>query len=231
MKTAYGDLIKFLRDERSLSQTEVAAKLEMSRASYIALERGSKELTLKEAVAVTTLFGITIETLLATTPPHLDTYKEMIRAFLRLAATDKTVIKKTKLAKLLYLADFGWYYLHRESLSNLPYRKCDFGPTPDAFFRLLEEMELEGIITVTQVARDDYHMYEISETRAAQKQSLIHLSKKQQTHVEKIWTAWAKASTAEILKFTNEQAPYQEAISGEILSYDAILSEEAHNVW
>ena len=102
-KTSYASLIKYLREERSLSQEVVAKRVSMSRASYVSVEKGTKELSLKEAESVTKLFGITIDELLRTQAPDHAKYKQMILAFLRQAHTNKTAIKKTKLAKLLYL--------------------------------------------------------------------------------------------------------------------------------
>ena len=60
----------------------------------------------------------------------------MILFCLRLDLTDKNdgKVPKTKLAKLLYLADFAWYYDHLKSMSGMQYRKITFGPVPDTFF-------------------------------------------------------------------------------------------------
>jgi len=231
MKTTYGSFLKYLREERALAQAEVASRASMSRASYVAVEKGTKELTLAEAVALTELFGISIDELLQSQAPNLLKYRQAILAFLRAAKTDRLVIKKTKLSRLLYLADFSWYYLHNTSLCNIAYRHTEFGAVSDAYFRLLEEMEQGGVISVKQIYRDDYHMYEIEETRASQKTKLSTLTKKETTHLEKIWTQWKEASTAEIVKFTNEQKPYLESVPGEIIDYALIKGEEAYTVY
>jgi transcriptional regulator with XRE-family HTH domain len=231
MKTSYASLIKYLREEQKLSQEVVAKKTAMSRASYVAVEKGTKELTLAEADALTKLLGITIDELLRTQAPDHAKYRQMILALLREAKTTHSVVKKTKLAKLLYLTDFSWYYIHKKSMSGQTYRKTDFGPVADAFFRLLEEMEQDGTINVKQIYRDDYHMYEIEETRASAKTQLELLSKKERAHLFKIWKQWQEASTALIVKFTQEQEPYTRALQGQVLSYDHILEEAAHTVF
>jgi DNA-binding XRE family transcriptional regulator len=230
-KTSYASLIKYLREEYELSQEVVAKQVKMSRASYVAVEKGTKELTLAEAEAITKLFGITIDELLRTQAPDHAKYKQMILAFLRQAKANKTTVKKTKLAKLLYLADFSWYYLHKKSMSGVAYRKIEFGPVADVYFRLLEEMEQGGAINVKQIYRDDYHMYEIEETRASMKTTLDLLSKKEKEYLGKVWKQWEKASTAEIVKFTHEQIPYKESLQGQLISYELILREESFNVY
>ena len=142
--TTYAAFIKYLREERKLAQADVASAAGMSRASYVAVEKGTKELTLAEADAITKLFGITIDELLRTAAPNLTKYTQMMLGFLRAAKTDRVTLKKTKLAQLLYLVDFSWYYLHKKSQSGVAYRHTDFGPLADVYFRLLEE-KIESI--------------------------------------------------------------------------------------
>ena len=231
MKTAYANFIKYLREERALSQAEIATIASMSRASYVAVEKGTKELTLAEADALCKLFGITLDELVRTAAPNPQKYQEMMLFFIRQARLNKSIIKKTKLASLLYLADFAWYYLYDKSLSGLSYRKITFGPVADVYFRLLEEMEVAGIINIKQIYRDDYHMYEIEETRASSRKILGTLSKKEQTHLGKIWTQWEKSSTAEILKFTTEHSPYQNSLDGEMITYELIKEEDSYNLY
>ena len=231
MKTTYADFIKYLREERKLSQAEVAKVTDMSRASFVAVEKGTKELTLAEADAITKLFGITLDELVRTIAPNYPKYSEMILFFIREAKASRTIIKKTKLASLLYLADFSWYYLHHKNLSGLTYRKINFGPVADVYFRLLEEMEQGGIINIKQIYRDDYHMYEIEETRASAKKLLVQISKKEQTHLGKIWAQWEKSTTAEITHFVSQQAPTKESGLGEIIDFDLIKKEDAYNIY
>ncbi len=231
MKTTYAHFIKYLRDERALSQADVAQATHMSRASYVALEKGTKELSLAEAIALTKLFGITVDELVQTIAPNLEKYRELILAFLREAKSSKVALKKTKLAHLLYLTDFAWYYTNNNSVSNVTYRKITFGPVADSYFRLLEEMEQGGVINIKQIYRDDYHMYEIEETRASAKKLLASLSKKELAHIKKIWQQWEKASTAEITKFVCEQKPYQQSVVGEIIAYALIKEEDSYNVY
>jgi transcriptional regulator with XRE-family HTH domain len=229
--TSYSSLIKYLREERGLSQEVVAKQSKMSRASYVAVEKGTKELTLAEAEAVTKMFGITIDELLRTQAPDHAKYTQMILALLRNAKKNSKTVKKTKLAKLLYLADFSWYYLHKKSMSGVAYRKIEFGPVADVYFRLLEEMEQGGVINIKQIYRDDYHMYEIEETRASEKTALNLLTKKEQTHLANVWKQWQEALTSEIVKFTHEQAPYKETFLGQIISYELITKEDAYMLY
>jgi len=228
--TRYAPLIRTLRAKRGVLQADVAVAAGMSRPSYSAVEAGTKELSLAEAVALTNYFGISLDDLVKRSVPDDRRYEEMLRGILRCAFADRVALKKTKLAKLLYLVDFSWYYQYKKSMSGQPYRKLAFGPTPDIFFRLIEDLELGGVITITQIARDDYHMYEIAETISAAKRPLTLLSKPELLHIEKVWRAWREASTAEIVAFTAEQSPYRDTTLGEILDYNLVLTLAPHEV-
>lgn len=231
MKTTYAAFIKALREERGLSQADVAEKAGMSRPSYVSVEKGTKELTLAEAAAIANLFGITVDELSRTQIPNILKYKQMLLAFLREAKASKKVLKKTKLAKLLYLADFSWYYEHGKSMSGLSYRKIAFGPVADAYFRLVEEMEEKGELNIKQVLREDYHMYEIEETRASQQRKLDLLLKTELAHIRKIWKKWEDAKTNEIVGFTHNQLPYFLSRDGEVIPYELITQVERNEVY
>ena len=72
--------------------------------------------------------------------PNYEKYKQMILAFLRQSGK----IPKTKLAKLLYFADFSWFYYKLKSMSGMQYRKIQYGPVTDAYFRIIDEMSDAG---------------------------------------------------------------------------------------
>ncbi len=226
MKTTYGPFLKHLREARELSQAEVAEAAAMSRPSYVALEKGTKELTLAEAVALVDLFTITLDELLRKQVPNHQKYADMLLAFVREAKTSGKVVKKTKLAKLLYLTDFAWFYKTKESMSGMTYRKFEFGPVADAYFGLIDTLEQKGQLNIKQVLREDYHMYEIKETRTSQKNKLATLSKDEQKLIKTIWEKWKDADTKEIVGFTRSQLPYKQAELGAALAYGAILKED-----
>lgn len=228
--TPYAKLLRYLRTQRGLTQNEVAKRLALSRASYLALERGSRELTLKEALAVTTLYSISIDQLMHNTMPDFEKYQMMVRTLLRLAQVEKVALKKTKLAQLLYLADMRTYFETKKSMSGMTYRHYEFGPAADAYFRLIEEMELRGEINITQVTREDYHMYEIKEARASTRQKLHLIGKREQETLAAVFHAWKNTPTAELTHFILTQAPLRETNLNEEIPYELILKEEPHLV-
>ncbi len=228
--TPYAKLLRFKRTELGLSQVDVAKRLHLSRASYLALERGDRELTLKEALGVTALYAITIDELMSNNRPDVDTYEMMIRLFIKIAGTEKVTLKKTKLCQLLYLADMRSFYETKKSISGMTYRKFTFGPANDTYFRLIDEMEARGDITITQVVRDDYHMYEIRESRGGARQKITRLTPKETNIIEQVAHAWLQTPTAELFNFIESQKPYRNSLAGGEIAYVDIIDEAPHLV-
>jgi hypothetical protein len=108
----------------------------------------------------------------------------MLLAYLRHGANSKGSVTKTKLAKLLYLADFGWFYDKLESMSGMPYRKITYGPVPDMYFRALDELEENGQIAVDRTA--DGHIL-ISENQTNAKNNLGQISNAEMNLIKKIY--------------------------------------------
>ena len=148
MTNKYKEIIKKLRVERGLSQSAVASKLGISRPSYIAVEQGKRELAFSEAKKLADLLGVTLKEFESGMVPNYEKYKQMILAYLKSAVSVDGKIPKTKLAKLLYLADFAWFYNNLESMSGMQYRRNHFGPVPDMYFRAIDELEYEGKISI-----------------------------------------------------------------------------------
>jgi len=224
MTKAYTQFIKSLREQRGISQQEIAAKLEISRTSYIAVEQGKKELLLSEAQKISDIFGIDLKDMETGVVPNYDKYKEMILSYLRIASSkDDGKIPKTKLAKLLYLADFAWFYEKMRSMSGMQYRRIQYGPVPDLYFRALDELEEEGKINIDRSKSD---MILISEGEGSKRKQLNKLEKEEKELISKITTKWKNKRTAEIVDFTHMQLPYRLCSPDEIIPYELIIQED-----
>ncbi len=228
MSQAYAQFIKELREKRGFSQQEVADRLGIARTSYLAVEQGRRELTLSEAHKLADTFGIEIEDLESGMVPNYEKYKEMILAYLR-AAGNKVdgKIPKTKLAKLVYLADFAWFYNHLESMSGMKYRKIEYGPVPDMYFRALAELEDEGAISIKR--KGDAIL--VGESEAVRRAKLSSLSKEEKDLIKSIAKKWKDKRTNEIVKFTHQQLPYSICEDNEIIPYSLITQEDPEYVY
>ncbi len=220
------------RKSRGLTQEEVAEALGISRASYVAIEQGKRDIKLNEKQKLEEVFGNSV----VGSEENYKKYQQMILEFLTLPEY-KNGIPKTKLAKLLYLADFGWFYGHLESMSRLQYRKIEYGPVPDYYFRAIDEMYGEdglsdgGLINIEQKNTVDGHVaFMISPTRAGEVQENDLLNDEEKEYIREVGSKWKNARVREIVRFTHEQLPYKVCRYNEIIPYSLITQEEPSKI-
>lgn len=224
MITKYAKLIREARLKKGLSQADLALKLNISRPSYSAIEQGTRELTIQEFKKLATILQVSFEELEQGESPDYEKYKQMILAFLRREAA----IPKTKLAKLLYLADFSWFYYHLKSMSGMQYRKIQYGPVAESYFGIIDAMFTTGEITITQT-KDGAML--ISETRSGAKIDITKINKEEETLIDDIATKWKNKKTAEVVDFTHKQFPYLYAQENEVVSYGLFTQENPDDIY
>ena len=224
MINTYAQFIKAARKERGLSQSFMAEKIGISRPSYVAIEKGARDLTLGEFEKLSGILNISFEELENRESPNYEKYKQMILAFLRKGG----VIPKTKLAKLLYFADFSWFYYHLQSMSGMQYRKIQYGPVSDAYFRIIDEMFDRGEINITQT-KDGAML--ISQTRSGAKVDLSKINKEEEGLIKDIEKKWKGKKTNEIVDFAHKQFPYLFAKDNEIVSYGLFTQENPDEIY
>ncbi|MEK7185265.1 MAG: helix-turn-helix domain-containing protein [Patescibacteria group bacterium] len=224
MSNKYAKSIKALRTERGFLQSFMAEKLDISRPSYIGVEQGKRELTIGEFEKLSSVLGVSFEELGSGESPNYEKYKQMILAFLRL----EKKIPKTKLAKLVYLADAGWFYYHLRSMSGMQYRKIQYGPVADPYFRAVDELYENGQIDIEQT--EDGAML-ISHTRAGAKNALSEIKSEELALIKSIGKKWSGKKTKEIVEFTHNQLPYLCADDNEIISLGLITQEDPHEYY
>src|SRR3989344_1844851 len=224
MITKYSKLIRETRQKKGLSQSDLAIKIGISRPSYIAIEQGKRELTMGEFEKLASILNVSFEEVESGESPDYEKYKQMILAFLRL----DTKIPKTKLAKLLYFADFGWFYSHLKSMSGMQYRKIKYGPVADSYFRIIDDMFDSGEIEIEQTK--DGAMF-ISQTRSGAKINLSKIEKAEGKLIIDIEKKWQDKKTNEIVDFTHKQFPYLYAQDNEIVSYELFTQENPDEIY
>lgn len=231
MNNKTGLFIKKLRENRGFSQEQLAKAVGISRPTYAAIESGKQKLDIEEAEELANVFGIGVDSLLMGSIPNYDKYKHMILSFLRAGISEDGKIPKTKLAKLLYLADFTWFYDNLDSMSGMQYRKITYGPVPDGFFRAICELEEEGKITIDNMENGEKTMYLIGESESNKNEQIKTISKDEQQLIKKIANKWKDKRTIDIVNFTHNQLPYSIARDNELIPYELITQEDPGSVY
>ena len=227
----YIETIKELRLRHNLSQEQVAKAIQVSRPTYTAIESGKQKLSLDEAQKLGNLLGTDINVFVSGNIPNIEKYKHMILSYLRMDISDDRKIPKTKLAKMLYLADFAWFYSNLESMSGMEYRKLTYGPVPDMFFRVLDELEVEGKINIEIKNEEERTVFLISEAESNRNEKIDSFSDEEGDLMRSIAKKWRDKKTKDIVNFTHNQLPYFLCRDNEVIPYELITQEDPEEVY
>lgn len=219
------DNITSLRKNFGYSQDDVANKLGVSRQTFSKVENGSAELSYSQLKQVADFFGIQVTDLFYE-PTNLDKFKSMIIYIL--SKFKDHGLPKTKLAKLLYLSDFSYYYTNLESMSNISYKCKEYGPLAEPFLEMVDDMHLEGELHIDTL-EEGAQMLTLS--KSVNPKEYDFLSKEEKSLIDKICDKWKDASSQELVNFTHKQKPWMACRNNEVIPYDLILQEDPDNVF
>jgi len=213
------------REQSKLTQQQVANRLGLSRQRYILVEKGERDLAAQELGVLAGLFGVLPEDFFRE-PVDIQKFRQMYFACLKFASDDRGGVPKTKLAKLLYLADFTKFYRDLEPMSGVKYRRMEYGPVADVFFSLTDDLYQMGKIEIKPVERAQIVCSTSREANIFDK-----LSKEELDLIEEICEQWKGRRTEEIVNFTHEQKPWLACRDGEFIPYELIIQEDPDHVF
>jgi len=218
-----------------LSQSDIADAVGVkSRSTVVAIESGDRDLTSEELGRLADYLGVEIADLIAYEIPDYDKYREMVVETLRKYQeyTGKSA-SKTLLAKLIYLADFAWFYNELKPMSGMKYRRLQYGPVPDQFFRIVDELVDKGEIKldVVLVPGKKAPAQKLSLSTDLSSEPVQYLSKNELSLIDKIVKNRKDDTVDEIVNFTHKQLPWQVTRPNEFIPYELITQEEPENVY
>lgn len=219
--------IKHLRESENLTQDFVAEKLGLSRPSYALIEQGSKDITVKQLYTLASLLDVSVNDISDMQDKEIVNYrklKALIIACIKLGSDNDGRITKTKLAKLVYLADFNWFYETKRSMTGASYRCIARGPVADDYFRALDEMSEDEIIAIE--SKGSALMISIAENVDNNE-----LTEQEDRLIFEICQKWRGKPTSEIVEFTHRQNPWKNSVMGNAIPYELILSESPSNLY
>ena len=213
--------VENIRLAQGLTQEQVADVLGVSRVTYINATKGKRDFTTGEIEKLSAYFNVPIAEFFDQ-PRNNEKFKQMYFYVLRYFQEG---IPKTKLAKLLYLADFGYYYDNLVPMSRVRYVRREYGPVADIFFELTEDLYDKGKININPL---DYALM-ITSTTSEKEDGL--LSGEEKALLDKICNYWKDKRTSEIVNFTHEQKPWKMCRDGEYIPYSLIIQEDPDHVY
>jgi transcriptional regulator with XRE-family HTH domain len=212
--------VEDIRSKRGFTQQHIADVLGVSRVTYSSIKNGSRDLTVGELEKLSVFFDIPVAEFFDQ-PRNNEKFQQM---YFYILNHFKRGVPKTKLAKLLYLADFYCFYDTLFSMSGVRYVCREYGPVADIFFETTENLHDKGKINITELNE----AFMISPTT---KQSSHLLSDEDKNRIDEICKYWKDKRTKEIVNFTHEQKPWKSCRDGEYIPYSLIIQEEPDHVF
>jgi len=213
-----------LRKKFGYSQQEIADKLNITRQTYMKIEKNENQPTTKLLEDLASIYGIPVEEFFYGIQ-NTEKFKQMYLYIL--SKFKKNGLPKTKLAKLLYFADFRHFYNTLESMSGVLYRCKDYGPLADPFLDLTEDMYESGEIQIDCLSGG---ANTISIKSMTFNNSYDLLSKEELDEIDDICEKWKNIDTKQIVNYTHHQKPWMACRKDEIIPYELILQEDPDHV-
>ncbi len=234
-----------LRNNQGISQAFVAEKIGVSRASYIEIEKGAKELTLSQANTIANIFNTTLAELISgekisdvkvsiedtqekkgkqeiridVPQKNLKKFKEVLLYVLEKVGS-KSNVGMTVLYKLLYFIDFDYYEKFEEQLVGATYIKNHFGPTPVEFKKIVESMESKGEL---ETVKSKYFLHEQTKYLPRREPDISVLNAREIKHIDEVLARLSDKSATELSEYSHKDIPWLTAEDGRPLSYESVF--------
>lgn len=234
-----------LRKNQGISQAFVAEKIGVSRASYIEIEKGAKELTLTQANKIAEIFNISLEELISgktisnikvslqdkpekkekqeiridVPQKNLKKFKEVLLYVLEKVGS-KSNVGMTVLYKLFYFIDFDYYEKFEEQLVGATYIKNHFGPTPVEFKKIVESMESKGEL---ETVKSKYFQHEQTKYLPRREADISVLSAKEIKHIDEVLARLSDKSATELSEYSHKDVPWIGTEDGKIMNYESVF--------
>ena len=221
------DVVAF-RKEWGMSQTELATRLGLSRPTLVKIEKGARQLKRNERERLREIFGIVQETdmsgsdsdvRVSVPQQNIEKFKQVLLYILEKTA-GKPNVGMTVLYKLLYFIDFDYYEKYEEQLMGLKYFKNHFGPTPRAFFRVVEEMKRSGQL---EEVKSKHFQFDQRKFLPHIHPDVSKLSGREIKMIDDVLARYSDKSAKELSALSHEDTPWKVAEDGEDIEYDHVF--------
>lgn len=242
--------IKKLREANNYSQEFMAKKLDMSRPTYIQIEKGERDITLAEAEKIAGIFDLTLENFIAGKSPtqidiviekdkptakstentdirisipqeKVDKFKEALIYILKKIGC-KPNVGMAVIYKILYFIDFDYYEKYEEQLLGATYIKNHFGPTPVMFAKIVEEMKKNNEIEAikSKFYNREQTKFFVNPQRQA---DLRNFSAQEIKHIDEEIDRLSDKTASELKDFSHQDVPWITAEDGKPINYEAVF--------
>ncbi len=239
------NILKYLREEQSLSQYDLASALGLSRQTISKYENGETNFTLDIIKKLSQFFDVDYSCFIDNKPPvrpeyniiegkkateeqeiridipqeNISKFKQVLLYILNKVGA-KPNVGQTVIYKLLYFIDFDYYEIFEEQLMGLKYIKNTYGPTPIDFAKLIQEMEKDGEL---EEVKTKYFNKDQTKYLPIKEPNLSLLSGQEIKHIDDELARLSDMTAKELSEYSHKDIPWIGANMGEIMDYEAVF--------
>jgi transcriptional regulator with XRE-family HTH domain len=246
-KTEIGERIAELRKLKGLTQEDLAKSVKISRTSLTQIESGNRSVDILELSELSKVLRFSLDDFMSEdfTPNHDITIREekkskkqeerisipklevnkFMNVFLYMLerCAGKPNIGETVLYKLLYFSDFNYYEIYEEHLTGATYRKLQYGPVPQKFDAIIQQM-----IEKKQIQRVKTTYHGLPQTRylPLEKADLTILRASEKEVIDRVIEHMSDWSASAISTYSHNDMPWLASKEGEEISYELVFYRE-----
>jgi len=243
-----GQRIAEIRKLKGLSQEDLAKIVKISRPSLAQIELGNRSVDILELQKLSQVLGFSLDDFMAkdftasqdisvkdekkpkkeeariSVPTlQVNKFKNVVLYILEHCA-GKPNVGETVLYKLLYFSDFNYYELYEEHLTGAKYRKLPFGPVPQNFDAIINQMIESGQL---QRVKTDYHGYPQTRYLPLKKADLTELRASEKDVIDRVIEQMSDWSAAAISNYSHKDMPWLASKEGEEINYELAFYRDA----
>ncbi|MVN22873.1 type II toxin-antitoxin system antitoxin SocA domain-containing protein [Mucilaginibacter arboris] len=242
-----GQRITAIRKTKGLSQEDLAKSVKISRPSLAQIELGNRSVDVLELQQLAMILNFSLDDFMSEDftvnqdiAGHIETkskkaservsvptlqinkFKNVILYILERCA-GKPNVGETVLYKLLYFSDFNYYELYEEHLTGASYRKLPYGPVPQKFDWIINQMIDQRKL---QRVKTDYHGYPQTRYLPLEKADLTELKASEKEVIDRVIEQMSDWSAAAISAYSHQDLPWLASKEGEEINYELAFYRE-----
>ncbi|MBC7885121.1 MAG: DUF4065 domain-containing protein [Saprospiraceae bacterium] len=242
-----GQRISELRKKKGLSQEDLAKSVKISRPSLTQIELGNRSIDILELQKLSLVLEFSLDDFMSQdfltshdvevnaekkaikaderiSVPTLQVYKfKNVLLYILERCAGKPNVGETVLYKLLYFSDFNYYELYEEHLTGAKYRKLPYGPVPQKFDNIINQMIDKGQL---QRVKTEYHGYPQIRYLPLEKPNLTELRASEKDIIDRVIEQMSDWSAAAISNYSHKDLPWEVTDEGMDISYELAFYRE-----
>ena len=242
-----GQRIAALRKMKGFSQEDLAKSVKISRPSLAQIELGNRSVDILELQKLSWVLEFSLDDFMSkdfSTSREIEGIEEIkidkkeerisvptlqvnkfknVLLYILERCAGKPNVGETVLYKLLYFSDFNHYELHEEHLTGSTYRKLPYGPVPQKFDTILNQMIDKGQL---QRVKTEYHGYPQTRYLPLEKADLTELMASEKEIIDRVIEQMSDWSAAAISNYSHKDLPWEVTDEGQDISYELAFYRE-----